>query len=674
MTGVRMGRLHKQARLSGAVALLLLSIAARAQTQPEDIGQPQGGIFLNAFGVSGDGTVIVGVGNTTSGTSRAVRYVGGVMTDLGTFGGASSSATGVSADGTVIVGGATFASQVLHAFRYELTTGNKIDLRTLGGSYSYANAVSADGSVIVGQSDTGINDQSHAFRYDPINKMIDLGTLKGDGVGTQSEAFGVSADGTVIVGQSDTATANQFHAFLYENGKMIDLGTINDTGSSSARAVSANGTVIVGSSYTLAGGGQNHAFRYDKINGMNDLGTLGGTYSQALGVSANGNVIVGRSKTQDDTAMRAFKVVLGKMTDLGTLLGGNNSEANGVSADGTVIVGSSETANGENHAFIYRNVLDGGGPTVVPVDVPNTYVALGTNAGQLAGLLNTRRAALGLALHDECNSVGVRPVCVSVGGRSSRVTGGVADTAAQLQLGFRLGSQLRVGATVDQDISTRTPGNYAVTHSQPLVALYAAYAPSGTPAGLLLKVSVAQGSDSVGITRSLLANTEAGQGKSKLKSKGVQLEAAYGWELDEGWYGAAFAGVKGTQLSRAAYMETSGADFPVSYQAVQQTSTTAYLGLQEAGDLADDLWLNMRIGVELDIRSHQDSYKGTMEFLGPFTVAAPTTQRTRGFGSISGAYRITPTQQISVGVEYSQQPQKDINGMTTLVLRYAAAL
>lgn len=246
--------------------------------------------------------------------------------------------------------------------------------------------------------------------------------------------------------------------------------------------------------------------------------------------------------------------------------------------------------------------------------------------------------------------------------------------ATQLQLGFRLGSQLRIGATVDQDISTRTSGNYAVTHSQPLVALYAAYAPSGTPAGLQLKVSVAQGSDSVGITRSLLANTEAGQGKSKLNTKGVQLEAAYGWDLDEGWYGSAFAGVKGTRVSRAAYTETSGADFPVSYQAVQQTSTTAYVGLQEAGILADDLWLNMRIGVEMDIRSHQDSNMGTIKFLGPFSVAAPTAQRTRGFGSISGAYRITPTQQISVGVEYSQQPQKDINGMTILVLRYAAAL
>ena len=450
---------------------------------------------------------------------------------------------------------------------------------------------------------------------------------------------------------------------------MTDLGTLNGSGTSFASGVSANGAVIVGNSDT--GLGQFHAFRYAS-GVMTDLGTLGGANSEATGVSANGGVIVGFSGIADNTATRAFKVVAGVMTDLGTL-GGTSSFATGVSANGDVIVGSSETANGETHAFIYRQVFaEGSNPFPALIDVPNTYAAFVINAGQLTGLLNARHAVLGFALHDECNSYSVRNVCVSVGGRNSRVEGGFADTAAQLQLGYRLSPQWRIGGSLDQGISTSTPGNYVVNRSQPLVALYAAYSPTGTPAGLQLKVSVAQGSDDVGITRSVLANTEAGHGNSALTAKGVQLEAGWGWTFGR-WQAMSFAGAKDTRLSRGAYAESSGADFPVSYQAVRQSATTAYAGVQASSALGTNLIASLRGGVEQDLHRNQDPYLGTIEFLGPFAVAAPTVQRTRGFVSISGAYRLTPTQQLSVGVHYSQQPLQDANGVT-VALRYTAAL
>jgi probable HAF family extracellular repeat protein len=83
---------------------------------------------------------------------------------------------------------------------------------------------------------------------------------------------------------------------------------------------------------------------------MQDLGTLGGTYSDAVAVS--GDVVVGTSNTGQGIAeYRAFAYDLGSATptmqDLGTL-GGATSRAVAVSGD--VVVGLSNTSSGELHA------------------------------------------------------------------------------------------------------------------------------------------------------------------------------------------------------------------------------------------------------------------------------------------------------------------------------------
>jgi probable HAF family extracellular repeat protein len=110
--------------------------------------------------------------------------------------------------------------------------------------------------------------------------------------------------------------------------------------------------MVVGTS-AVAGNPAVHAFLWTSAAGMRDLGTLGGTDSEAYAVSDDGRV-VGRSMTPGDAASHGFVwTASGGTVDLVPLAGYTDSVAYLVNSSGAVVGSSYDRLSGTYRATMW---------------------------------------------------------------------------------------------------------------------------------------------------------------------------------------------------------------------------------------------------------------------------------------------------------------------------------
>lgn len=331
----------------------LLAPAASAQSF-QGIGDLTGGIFKSfAYGVSADGTTVVGGGTSAAGT-EAVYFRNGTLVTLGDLAGGAvdSYASSTNFDGSVIVGtgrnaamhrgvrwdgpsyGASLLPQVPgfpggaqgtgisangqticgwgtdnQTTAYSIVTGYRIDNGVLTGllaplpgsaSDSGSYATSADGSVIVGRVRTGgVTYHGCYWVGTTLHVPPDL-----NGGADYSQTFGVSADGNVQVGAANSTAAPNYASgepCRWQNDIPLGLGTVaGGTAVGNAIACNFDGSIVVGNTTV---GGNPRAFIWDATHGMRELSIVltndyglnisGWTLQDARAITPDGSVIVG---------------------------------------------------------------------------------------------------------------------------------------------------------------------------------------------------------------------------------------------------------------------------------------------------------------------------------------------------------------------------------------------
>lgn len=239
----------------------------------QGLGVPSGYTDTGAYGVSEDGSVVVGFAGATGGGKAAVRWtLGGGIQFLSSVGDGNA-AFAASVDGSVIVGQNNY-----HPFRWT-ETGGMVDLGTLTAT---SRGVSADGSVVVG------NGWSYAGSYGFLWTSTDgFQTVPTSWDG----AFGVSADGSVVVGQTQSCQAFRWT----EVGGTVELPHLPGDSGSAAYGVSADGLVVVG----YSGGPSSTACLWngDPVSGVVAIGGQTIRSNAMFGVSADGSLVVGEAKS-----------------------------------------------------------------------------------------------------------------------------------------------------------------------------------------------------------------------------------------------------------------------------------------------------------------------------------------------------------------------------------------
>jgi len=318
--------------------------------------------------------------------------------DLGTFGGTYSEGDGISDSGWVL-GDSTLPDGYGHAYLWR--SGVMTDLGTLGGPDSWSGENTNIWGDGVGEAETttpdplnenwcGADDKCLPFLWrSDLKKMIALPLLGGN----NGIAWGVN-DFRQVAGEAETAATDptcppnlQVMPVLWQNGEVQALPLfpgdpdggatiINDFGQAVGDSGNCSGTIL-------------HAMLWENGKAIY-LGTVGGTFSNAIHINNLGQV-VGYSGLPGNPFWHAFLWQKGVMTDLGTLSGDFTSEAFSINLEGQVVGWSGNSCGCQTRAFLWQKGAMTDLNALISPESPLylTFAVSINDEGQIAGIGTT---------------------------------------------------------------------------------------------------------------------------------------------------------------------------------------------------------------------------------------------------------------------------------------------
>jgi hypothetical protein len=495
----------------------------------------------------------------------------------------------------------------------------------------------------------------------------------------------VSARQTVA-GNNPTVTT--FSGSGYSNLNPSGLNTYSQVWDLAATNIGALNSNIISAytSYLSQGGtlflmGENDSFMTRNNSIFSLISTLGGgSVSQGSNSSFTNVTIIPQFRTANTTSIIQFPTA-GTFSSIGngTCITSDCAAVLyspgklGSAAAGTLIVVldinfvqsfySSGVYKGQDFTDDLISYLNSPFVIVSPAD---TQSSMRYQASQLRSAFNTQTVAANFALNYDCNVFDVKGMCISAGGRYTTIDNpGINNSAAVVALGYKVNPNIRIGAYLDQNINISKPTGIDISNNTPLMGLYAVWNKEQSGLGYQVRVANTYQDKDVAQTRTVFDTSEAGSGKSSLKSQSYLAELSYAFQYEDKTLVRPYAGLRYTHLKQDGYTEGS-VDNPLTVAALRDKGTTALLGVKINRSLTDKATLTAQLGLEQDVHHKVGNYSATNSNIGDLDSVAfnSNIKRTRPVASIGAFYDVTKTQRASATINYQQLPFQSTGSAT----------
>jgi hypothetical protein len=300
----------------------------------------------------------------------------------------------------------------------------------------------------------------------------------------------------------------------------------------------------------------------------------------------------------------------------------------------------------------------------------DTQASLEVSASRLRPAYALQHAALASGLSYDCAVFDKNGICISLGGRNSRINvNGVNSSNGLLIGGYRVNDVIRVGAWLDQNISSSTDAGVKLSNSSPMFGAYGVWNANKSGEGLEAKFAVGYGGRDMTITRDVVGTSEAGSGTSRLTTQGVSATLSYNIRMNEKWVASPFAGVRQTKLTASGYSETASNDVtaPLTYASLVQEASTGTAGVKLRGLVTPTMSVQAAAGLEQDFSSKKGTYSAS-GVSGLTDIAFnPDAKKTRTAVALGLLYHLKKNQRIALNVMRRAEPLQSEKSTTALL-------
>ena len=221
--------------------------------------------------------------------------------------------------------------------------------------------------------------------------------------------------------------------------------------------------------------------------------------------------------------------------------------------------------------------------------------------------------------------------------------------------GYKFSDTLRIGGFYHSNLSHKTPASFQLSDKTPLTGGLVVWNQNPNHLGLQVKLANAQQQKYATFTREIVGTSEEGKGQTVLEAKSYVAELQYGYQYSENTVLRPYFAARSAVIKQNSYTEI-GNSSPLTFNEIQDKSTTVLVGLKSNTDLNQKLSLKGSVGIEYDIEHSVDKLEPT-GISGLSSVSLTDDfNKTRPVVSLGFDYALTPTQRISGTLQYQELP------------------